>query len=427
LLAMLKYLNGLWITCERLFSFAGIALPPVNIGWAVPLGISFYTLQLIGYLTDVYWNINPAQKNPAKLALFASYFPSISSGPILRYSQIEKELFDGHTASYKNITFGMQRILWGLFKKIIIAERMAAVAKPIFADFNAYNGFYIWIGLLAAVIRLYTDFSGNMDIMLGVSECFGIHLPENFTQPFFSLTFQEFWQRWHITLGGWLKDYILYPILRSKIWIKFGRYIKKRFGKKAAKLAPTFSAVLIMWLINGVWHGGYGNFIVMAVWFWCALTAGQLFEPAGDKIVRLLKINTDCFSWRIFRRTRTFAVYSIGVLFFCSPNAAAAFNMGKQAFFANNIFDLLSSKTFVSNDLLELCGGKIGLHVLLLSAAILFGVESYQNRGGNIREWLANQNIVFRWIILFGLIFAILLFGVYGPGYDAAEFIYAGL
>ena len=425
LLVLLKYVNGFWETGSRLLSLVGVTLPPFAIEWLAPLGMSFYTLQLIGYLTDVYWGICSPQQNPAKLALFASYFPSISSGPILRYHQMEHELFDGHKANYENITFGMQRILWGLIKKLVIAERMAAIARPIFADINMYNGVWLWMGLLAAVLQIYADFSGNMDFIIGVSECFGVRLPENFRQPFFSLTIQEFWQRWHITLGEWLKDYIMYPLLRSKLWAKLGKFTKRRFGKKAAKLLPTLLAMFVLWLVNGIWHAGYPKYIMTVMWFWFAVTVGQLFEPSGKKLVKLLKINTGCFSWRLFQRMRTIAIYSIGVLFFSAQSVMTALKMGKSALFPQNIFELFSPAIISSDKASALWGGQIGLCVLLFSLTLLLGVEAFHNRGGNVRKWLAEQNILFRWIVLAGLILFFLWFGIFGPDYDATEFIYA--
>jgi D-alanyl-lipoteichoic acid acyltransferase DltB (MBOAT superfamily) len=426
LLVLLKYLNGFWSTGGTLLKILGITLPRLEFGWIAALGISFYTLQLIGYLTDVYWTVSPVQKNIAKLALFASYFPSISSGPILRYGQIENELLDGHKASYKNIMFGMQRMLWGLFKKMIIAERMAVISRPIFANIDSYTGIWLWIGLFAAVIQIYADFSGNMDFILGASECFGVKLPENFRQPFFSLTIQEFWQRWHISLGNWLRDYIMYPLLHSKMLVSLGKLIRKHLGKKAAKTLPLFLSMFVLWFANGIWHGGYLKYLVTVMWFWFAVTAGQLLEPAGKKIVSFLKINTNCFSWRLFQRVRTIAVYSVGVLFFCSSSVTHALRIIKRMLKISNIFDLFNDKTFFSKTAFELFGNKTGVHVLLLSLAILIYIDAYKNKGGKIRENLAKQNIVFRWIVLFALIFSILLFGVYGPDYDPAEFIYAG-
>ena len=417
LLALLKYINGLSSTSSTLLKVFGISLPKLELGWIASLGISFYTLQLIGYLTDVYWTISPAQKSIAKLALFSSYFPSISSGPILRYGQVESDLFTGHKASYKNITFGMQRMLWGLFKKMIVAERMAAIARPIFTDIDIYTGIWLWIGLFAAVIQIYADFSGNMDIILGASECFGVKLPENFRQPFFSLTIQEFWQRWHISLGSWLRDYIMYPLLRSKMCVHLGKFNRRHFGKKASKMVPTFFAMFILWFANGIWHGGYLKHMVAFMWFWFAVTAGQLLDPFYKRIVNHLKINTGYFIWRSFQQVRTFLVYSVGILFFYSQSLTHVILTIKKMFNTNNFFP---------DAVFKLLDNKINIHVLIISLIILFCVDAYQNKGNRIREKLANQNLFFRWAVLFILIFSILLFGIYGPGYNPADFIYAG-
>ncbi len=426
LLFLFKYINGFYSTGAVLLGAVGIRLPEFNLGWVAPLGMSFYTLQLIGYLTDVYWGISEAQENPAKLMLFASYFPAISSGPILRYGESADKLYQGHRISYQNLTYGLQRMLWGLFKKIVIAERLSAIATPIFADITTYGGVWIWIGLIAAVLQIYADFSGNMDFILGASECFGVRLPENFRQPFFSLTIQEFWQRWHITLGGWLKDYVMYPLLRSHLWGRLGRWTKKRFGKKVAKVVPTFLAMLVLWIVNGIWHTPYLKYMATVLWFWFAVMFGQLTQPLGEKLVSTLHIQTDCFSWRLFQRFRTVATYSVGALFFCASSVRHAMEIIISAIHTDNFFALFSGETMFSDTFLALLEGRLGAFVLLASLVLLFRVEAYQDRGGGARTWLAKQNLVFRWVLLLGLMCFILIFGVYGPGKDAVEFIYAG-
>ncbi len=428
LLVVLKYINGLWATGSRFLLIFGITTPSFFIKLLVPLGMSFYTLQLIGYLTDVYWGISRPEKNIAKLTLFSTYFPSLSSGPILRYERIKEKLFEGHRISYKNITFGMQRILWGLFKKLVIAERMAVIAVPVFTDNNnMYNGVWMWVGIFAAVIQIYADFSGNMDIILGVSECFGVVLPENFKQPFFSLTIQEFWRRWHITLGLWLKDYIMYPVLHSKLWRKLSKFTKKKLGKKAAKKIPMILGMLVLWIAYGIWHTPYPNILATAIWFWLAVTTGQVIGPLAKKLVMIMKINTDCFTWRLFQRFRTIIVYSIGILFFSASSVLRALRMGKSAIMANNYLEIVSGGTsLLSEKALTLIGGSSSARILMVSLVILVFVEVIQNKGIRIREQLENQNLVIRWIVLLGFIISIVLYGVYGPGYNASDFIYAG-
>lgn len=176
-----------------------------HLGLLAPMGISFYTLTLLGYLFDVYYEIGPVQRNYGKLLLFGCYFPTMISGPIMKYSDMEKQMYTGHKLDYRNVTFGMQRMLLGFFKKLVISERTAILANEIFNNYEKYSGVSIWVGAAAFTMQLYTDFDGCMDIVLGISECFGIRLPENFSAPFLSRSIEEYWRRWHISLGDWLK------------------------------------------------------------------------------------------------------------------------------------------------------------------------------------------------------------------------------
>ena len=216
ILILLKYINfgintingiASWFVTENEI-FSGFK-------WLIPLGISYYSLSLIGYVIDVYYGIAQTQWNPAKLALYGLYFPTMVSGPILQYREDGEQFFAAHSFDYKQVTQGMQRMLWGFFKILVISERMGLVADTVYGDYKNYPGFYIWIGTIAFAFQLYTNFSGGMDIALGLSQTFSIKLPENFERPFFSKNISEYWRRWHITLGIWMKEYIFYPILRS--------------------------------------------------------------------------------------------------------------------------------------------------------------------------------------------------------------------
>lgn len=279
LLAFFKYINPMLYNMQMVLSVVGVDFSVQPISWVAPLGISFYTLQIISYLADVYWGTADGQQNGFKFLLFAGYFPQMISGPISRYEQLQGQLYAGNRFSYETIAFGMQRILWGLFKKLLIADRLAFFVNDVFRAPNDYSGLYIWVAGVVCAVQVYADFSGNMDVIMGVSECFGIRLPENFRQPFFSRTIQEFWQRWHITLGTWLRDYVMYPLLNSNLWARMSHALKKKFGKKAAKTVPVFLAMFILWMVNGVWHGGSWKFMAVVLWFWFSVTMGQLLTP----------------------------------------------------------------------------------------------------------------------------------------------------
>ena len=284
---------------------------------AAPLGISFYSLVLIGYILDVYWEKIKPQNNILKFALFPTYFPQISSGPFVRYEEMSNQLYISKKFNYENLRMGVQRIAWGFFLKLVISERLAVMVNTIYDNIAFYSGFYIFIAVTCFVFQLYTDFSGYMHIVLGISEILGINLPENFKTPFFSRSLAEFWRRWHITLGLWMKDYVMYPILKSVAFEKIRDFSISKFGKKIGKQIPTYIALVIIWFLVGFWHGGAWNFIfgvgLLQGFF---IIIGQITKKKTDKLILKLKIKTDCFSWHLFQSIRTFFLFALGVCFF---------------------------------------------------------------------------------------------------------------
>lgn len=420
MLALLKYTNFFLQNINALANVFGAELPVGAVRWLAPLGISFYTLQIVGYLTDVYWGTSKAQPNILKVALFASYFPQMTTGPISRYSQLENQLYAEHKFDFKQISRGATRMAWGFFKKLVIADRIGILATSVYSSVpDYYPGLYVWVGTFAYVLQLYADFSGCMDIVIGASECLGIKLPENFRTPFYSRSTQEFWQRWHITLGTWLKDYIMYPILRSKSMIKWGAKLKKKVSKKAAQKLPVYVAMLVLWLALGVWHGDGWKYIFEGLWFWAIIILSQLLTPLFKKTISFFKIKTETFSWHLFQSIRTTLIFAVGgVLFFGALNLKTAFSMIKSA------LTVFNSTIFFNGDLITIAGGERNLQIVAVGLLILIIVEAFQARGQSVRTWLSEQNIIFRWIILYGLIFMIIVFGLYGPGYNPADFIY---
>jgi D-alanyl-lipoteichoic acid acyltransferase DltB (MBOAT superfamily) len=389
---------------------------------AAPLGISFYTMQILAYLIDVYWEVSLPQKNFFKTALFVGYFPQLTSGPIARYHEMEPQLYAGHRFCSGNVANGAVRILWGVFKKLVIAARCSYLVDGIYADTASYQGAFLWAAAGFFMIQLYADFSGCMDIVLGVSECYGITLPENFRTPFFSRTVQEYWQRWHITLGAWLKDYVMYPLLKSAGFRAFSGWLKKHFGKRAAKRLPSYLASLCVWLLIGLWHGGKWKYILgMGLWFWFIILMEQILEPLCKKVTAALHIRTDCFSWHFFQSVRTFFFVAVGNMFFRLDSLKMTFRVLKRAVTVWNPWILFDGS------LLRFGLDETQYHFLLFCILILLVVSAVEEQyGKNFRELLAAQNLVFRWGVVFLLLFTCMMFGLYGEGFDVSAFIYAG-
>lgn len=388
----------------------------------VPIGISFYTFSLLGYLFDVYYEMGEADTNIAHIATFGLLFPNMTSGPIMRYTDIKGTLFEGHKFSYENFTRGCQRILWGFFEKLVLAERFARVANEIFDSYDNYNGLYIILGMCAFTLQLYTDFTGCMDIVIGIAETLGIKMPENFKRPFMSLTIQEFWQRWHITLGTWLKNYLFYPLLRTEFFMKLPKTLKEKVGKKAAKRITTYLAMLILWTVIGTWHGGAWHYIIgVGILQWLFIVLEEMMEPAGDRLVDLLKLKKDGALVRTLGRIKVFILMTVAFAMFRSLTVMDSLKM------MGRIFSKEGWKPVICEGLLA--GLEWYEWVLMLVALMIFiavQLIADKNEGTTVRALIGKRALPVRWIIWIGLIMWVVLLGFYGPGFSAAEFIYQG-
>lgn len=392
-------------------------IPSIGIA---PIGISYYSLSLMGYMLDVYWGMCPVERNPLKFIAFAGYFPLLTSGPIVKYGDVGNGIASGVKINYQNISFGAQRVLWGLVKKMIISDRVATIVNTVYGDPYLYTGAYIWYAFILFVIQLYTDFSGCIDIALGVSEMFGIMLPENFDLPFLAESLEEFWRRWHITLGGWLRDYILYPILKSNLWQNFGKFTKKIFGKKTGKKIPVWCGLMISWFLIGFWHGGHWNYIIgVGLFFGTVIILSEILKPFFEKVNRALHINTDCFSWHAFRVVRTFLIFMIGLSFFRAQSFGYGIEVWKIALSTWNPWVLFDGSFYN----LGLAEREYHILMFFMVLLIISGVIK-RVKGESVRVLISRQNPVARWIIWLVLAYSVIIYGCYGVGFDSVAFIY---
>ena len=386
--------------------------------WAAPIGISFYTLSAIGYITDCYWGVCEPTGNFFKDLLFICYWPILTSGPILKHGDIAEQLYSEHTFDIDQICFGIQRMLWGIIKKIVISTRLGVIVDTIYGDTATYDGLYIWVAAVFWVFQLYTDFSGCMDIVLGASECYGIVLPENFRTPFFAKSIQEFWQRWHITLGGWYKEYILYPLLNTKWLSGIEKKYKKKYSKKIGRLISSCIGMLFVWLLFGLWHGGKWKYVAMGLFFYTLIVFENVTGDWFDKLWKNLGVPTKSGGWKVLQCFKVFILVTIGYMFFRVQNVKitlATWRLGLKwnpwIFFDDSLYNLgLSRKSF---------------NLMLVSLLILLVVSLFQ-RKGSVRKMIAAQPLVIRWAVYLALLFAPVILGIYGPEYDAKAFIYGG-
>lgn len=422
ILGVVKYGNFIIENLNSVFSLAGIGVPLPFLSVMLPLGISFYTFQSAGYLIDVYRGKVTADRNPFRYALFVSYFPQIIQGPIGRHRDLAHQLFEPHSFDYTRVKFGVQRILWGFFKKLVIAERAVIIVNQVFDNFRGegYQGIILFLGAFMYSIHIYGDFSGGVDIVCGISQIFGIQLSENFRQPFFSKSVSEFWQRWHITLGSWMRDYVFYPLALSKSFSKMGKSLRKLGNNYIAKVLPTCLASFIVFLLVGIWHGASWKYVAYGLYSAVLVSTGTLFEPLYAKCRSFFHIVPDRFSFRCFQILRTNLLITIGRYFSRANSFMDAIQMYKDTFRVWNPWVL------VDGTLYTLGLDQSNFTFLFLMILLLLWVDYLQEKGCHLRESLARQGIVFRWIVYILALLAVLVFGMYGPAYQASDFVYQG-
>ena len=382
----------------------------------LPLGISFYTFQSVSYVVDVYRGKHEPQKNFFKYALFVSFFPQLLQGPIGRYERLGSQLYEGHSYDLRNIQFGVQRILWGMLKKMVLADRVNAAVTLIFNNYWNYGGWINVFGVILYSIQLYADFSGGIDITIGVAQMFGITMDENFRQPYFSRSISEFWRRWHITLGTWMKDYIFYPFSLSKCMNKFGKWCKKTFGNNIGKLLPVSLANLLVFFIVGIWHGAAWKYIMYGMYNGVIIAASGMLAPVYAKIHTKLHINPKSWWYQGFCIIRTFILVNIGFYFDMAPDLYAA--------------NVMLAETFTKAHLSQISMATVkavglsaqDLIIVGVGCLIIFIVSLLKEKGMNIREAIAQKNIVVRWVIYIAFIMFIL---IYGSTATTSDFIYA--
>ncbi len=383
----------------------------------VPLGISYYTFSSIGYLLDVYWRkVCPSSSYP-RLLLCMIYFPHIAEGPISRYNRLLPQLDTLTFPSYTRFTYGLQLMLWGCFKKMVIADRLAIFVNNVFNDIEANEGLIFPIALIFGAFQMYTDFSGCMDIVTGISDILGIQLDKNFQHPFFSQSAAEFWRRWHITLGTWFKDYVYIPITTSSFMRRLRKLSSKKFGDKGSKYMLTTVPTMTVWLLTGIWHGTGKNYIVWGLYWGILIVSGELLSDKLNILSERLHINTNRMEWRVFRTLRTFTLYAIGGLALFPKNLEASLLVAKRIFSTFNIW-IFWDQSLYSHGL-----DRRNFILAVLSILFLLLADAAAERV-NVREKIAKRNIVIRWCIYYIGILAVLIFGIYGPGYDPQAFVY---
>lgn len=421
-LAYVKYLDYFIGSLNNLFSLFkwDASIPMVNM--IAPLGISYFTFNSVGYLVDVGRGKYDAERHLGKFALFVSFFPSIVQGPLNRFGDVGRQLQQPHKLEYDNLKFGSQLMLWGFFKKLVIADRVAPIVAAVFSSTD-YTGSHIFFGILAYAFQIYCDFSGGIDITRGAAQMMGINLPVNFERPFFAKSMAEFWRRWHMSLGAWMREYVFYPISMSKRVRTVSKFFSERFGKHAGRIANAVPAPFVVFFLMNIWHGLGAQRVVNGLYHAVLISISVALEPVYEKLRVKLHINTQSFPFRLFQMVRTFLLISISRILVQAPSLGEGLKMIKALFTSVDLKFITGMDGAMFTDYGI---SRPAMVILLVAIAILWVVGILQERGVKIRQSLSKKKLIVRWGAVLLLLAFVLVFGVYGPEYDAKAFIYGG-
>ena len=421
LLVFFKYYNFLGGSIDHLLAWLGApAFFPRLKGLKLPLGISFYTLMAASYIFDVYRGKYRASGSFPKVLLFLSFFPEIVEGPFGRFDRLADQLTEGHTFDGHRCPLAAELIIWGLLKKLVIADRAAALVSEVFSNHAQYQGWTVVFAAALYTLQIYADFSGMIDVSRGSAELFGVTLDENFQRPFFSHNVGEFWRRWHITLGAWLRDYILFPASLSQRSVKLRTWSREHLRPFFANLLPMARALLLVWLCNGIWHGAGWKYLAYGMYYFALTMIGLLFEPFNARVRDKLRIDRQSRGYRSFQVFRTLVLVTLGMMLFRADTLRDFAQMFRSIFAGAGI------APFVSGDIFTHGFDRHDLLVTAIGAAMLVVVGLRQEKGHALREELSQKSLPVRWSVCMAMILIVVIFGAYGAGYQALDPIYGG-
>ena len=412
MLAFIKYTNFILGNINGLF---GTNIRELKL--LLPLGISFYTFQATGYLLDVHWKRCKAERNPFRFALFLAFFPQIMQGPIGRYSRLADQLYAEHEFDMVRIERGLYRIVWGFFKKIVIADNAVLYVDAIFDNYNTMPGYGI-MGILLYGAQLYADFSGGIDIVIGIAEMLGITLDENFTQPFFATSITDFWHRWHITLGTWMKDYLFYPVSLTRWMSKFGKWARTRFGKNIGRALPICIANIIVFLVVGIWHGPAWHNIFYGLYNGVIIGISGLLAKNYRDWKKKFGIKKDSRAFYCFQVIRTFILVNISWYLDRAGSTHQALIMLRDSItkFRVDVEMIDASSTWAGSAYVPLIVALFGCIAVLIHSVL-------RERKIDTRALLMEKPVILRCLVLLLLLMSLVVIG--NKPLSQGGFIYA--
>lgn len=401
LLFFFKYANFTIDNLNAIFSKIGVTFQVPSLDLLLPVGISFYIFQALSYTIDVYRGDVPVERNLLRYMLFVSFFPQLVAGPIERSSRLVAQLYEKHTFNFDRMVRGLMLMLWGYFQKVVVADRLCVLVDQVFNYATYYSGFTIAVGVLFFAVQIYCDFSGYSIIAVGAAQVMGFDLVDNFRQPYLAVSVSDFWRRWHISLTTWFRDYLYIPL---------GGNRKGKWKK--------YRNIMIVFLFSGLWHGANWTYVIWGGLNGLYQVIGAQTKKLREKCKGFFHIRSDTSSGKLLSMVVTYLLVDFSWIFFRAATLGDAATILKQMFSSFNPWVLFDGTLY------SLGLSQIDFWIGVLAILVILIVDMLHERKVHIREWILEQNLVFRWVIYFVAIFTIQIFGFYGPNYDAAQFIY---
>ena len=396
-----KYINFTLDIVTRILSKVNISMNVPVFDVILPVGISFYTFQALSYSVDVYRGEVAPEHDFFRYALFVSFFPQLVAGPIERSKNLLTQLREPRKFDFGYAFDGILLMLWGFFLKIVLADRIAIFVDTVYGDCEHYQGIYLIVATVLFAVQIYCDFSGYSSIAMGTAKLLGIELMDNFNAPYLSTSVADFWRRWHISLTSWFKDYLYIPLGGSKKGI-LRKYLNK----------------MIVFMLSGLWHGAQLTFVVWGAINGLYQVIGEILMPIREKVSDALGVNRDSEGFCVLRAIVTFAMIDFTWIFFRADSLGRAVYIIKSIFNTENIWTLFDGSLYN-------CGlDEKNFRFMLIAVIVLLVADFLKRKGIMVREIILRQDGYIKCLVVSFSILLIMVFGKYGPAYDAVNFIY---
>lgn len=399
ILFVFKYFYFALDNINSVRTFLNLSVYAPNFDIILPVGISFYTFQALSYTVDVYRGDVAPEKNFFRYALFVSFFPQLVAGPIERSKNLLFQVNEEHHFDYLRVRRGLFVMLWGYFLKLVIADRAAILVNTVYDNLSAFNGAHITLATLCFAVQIYCDFASYSLIAIGSAEVMGFRLMQNFKRPYFAVSIADFWRRWHISLSTWFRDYLYIPL-----------------GGNRKGIARKYINLMIVFLVSGLWHGASWHFVIWGAIHGIYQVVEGITKDLRTRIIKKVRINADNRAYVWFKRIVVFCLVCFSWIFFRSPDTTAA-NAA-----ISKIFTDFGSINFAK--MTDFGVDTQNAVALFCAVLLLFAVSIFQEKNNDIVAGIEKLIFPARWTVYLLLLFAVLIFGIYGPGFDASQFIY---